>query len=119
MSRKLLGPERGAGLDPALVASTSEALAHGMIPIFMAAAAIGTGTAARGASADDPLFRISLAQWSFFRTLFAGRMTTLDFPVVARRELEQRRGRHRRDEAGKGVANQQRPALPMAPHELV
>lgn len=53
-----------------------------------AAAAIGTGTAARGASADDPLFRISLAQWSFFRTLFAGRMTTLDFPVVARREFD-------------------------------
>jgi EmrB/QacA subfamily drug resistance transporter len=39
--RRVLGPERGAGLDPALVARTSEALAHAMLPIFVACAGLG------------------------------------------------------------------------------
>jgi L-ribulose-5-phosphate 3-epimerase len=33
---------------------------------------------------DDPLFRISLAEWSLHRTLRAGRLDNLDFPGVAR-----------------------------------
>ncbi len=32
----------------------------------------------------DPLFRISLAEWSFHRALFEKRMTNLDFPAKAR-----------------------------------
>jgi L-ribulose-5-phosphate 3-epimerase len=35
----------------------------------------------------DPLFRISLAEWSFNRELFAGEMTNLDFPKRAKREF--------------------------------
>jgi EmrB/QacA subfamily drug resistance transporter len=46
--RRLLGPERGAGLDPTLVTATSDALARGMTPIFIAAAAIGTLVALAG-----------------------------------------------------------------------
>jgi len=38
-----------------------------------------------GRSAADPLFRISLAEWSLHRSLGAGELTNLDFPVVARR----------------------------------
>jgi L-ribulose-5-phosphate 3-epimerase len=33
----------------------------------------------------DPLFRISLAEWSLHRALRSGEITNLDFPVVARR----------------------------------
>jgi sugar phosphate isomerase/epimerase len=32
----------------------------------------------------EPLFRISLAQWSLHRTLYAGELDALDFPQVAR-----------------------------------
>jgi sugar phosphate isomerase/epimerase len=35
---------------------------------------------------DEPLFGISLAEWSLHRTLWAGELTNLDFPLVARRE---------------------------------
>jgi L-ribulose-5-phosphate 3-epimerase len=42
---------------------------------------------ARAAAAKDPWFRISLAEWSFNRSLFANKMTNLDFPVVARRDF--------------------------------
>jgi sugar phosphate isomerase/epimerase len=36
---------------------------------------------------DDPLFRISLAQWSLHRALRAGELDALDFPRFAREEL--------------------------------
>lgn len=36
---------------------------------------------------SDPLFRISLAEWSFHRALQAGRMTNLDFPKTAKRDF--------------------------------
>lgn len=51
------------------------------------AAAAQAGTPA--AAAKQPWFRISLAEWSFNRTLRANpaRMTNLDFPVVARRDF--------------------------------
>lgn len=48
---------------------------------------IATTRAAAPTAAGDPLFRISLAEWSFYRTLFANKMTNLDFPVVARQEF--------------------------------
>jgi L-ribulose-5-phosphate 3-epimerase len=36
----------------------------------------------------DPLFRISLAEWSFHRALQAGEMDNLDFPLIARRDFD-------------------------------
>jgi L-ribulose-5-phosphate 3-epimerase len=39
-------------------------------------------------SGKEPWFRISLAEWSFNRALFGGKMTNLDFPVVARRDFD-------------------------------
>jgi len=35
---------------------------------------------------SDPVFRISLAQWSLHRALYAGEIDPLDFPRVARRD---------------------------------
>jgi sugar phosphate isomerase/epimerase len=35
-------------------------------------------------SAGSPPFKISLAEWSFHKTLFANQMTNLEFPVAAR-----------------------------------
>jgi sugar phosphate isomerase/epimerase len=35
---------------------------------------------------SDPLFRISLAEWSLHRALWAGELTNLDFPRVTRQE---------------------------------
>lgn len=38
--------------------------------------------------ADEPLYRISLAEWSLHRALQAGEMTNLDFPVAAARDFQ-------------------------------
>jgi sugar phosphate isomerase/epimerase len=43
--------------------------------------------AAAGAAASEPLYRISLAEWSLNRELFGGEMTNLDFPARAREEF--------------------------------
>ena len=40
------------------------------------------------ASEPQPIFKISLAQWSLHKTLRAGRITNLDFPKVAKREFD-------------------------------
>jgi sugar phosphate isomerase/epimerase len=66
-----------------------------------AAAALGLGSSAGSAQSVrslgyggqegdliQPLFKISLAEWSLHRALKAGEMTNLDFPVRARREFE-------------------------------
>jgi L-ribulose-5-phosphate 3-epimerase len=59
---------------------------------FLASAAALAATAclpqsARSArTADRPLFRISLAQWSLHRTIFAGDLDNLDFPRVAKQD---------------------------------
>ncbi len=37
--------------------------------------------------ASEPLFKISLAEWSFHRMLFDGEMSNLDFPVTAKRQF--------------------------------
>jgi L-ribulose-5-phosphate 3-epimerase len=52
-------------------------------------AAAPARAAAPAATTKQPWFRISLAEWSFNRTLRAagGKMTNLDFPVVARRDF--------------------------------
>ncbi len=42
---------------------------------------------AKTAPADDVAFRISLAEWSLHRTLFAGKLDNLDFPRLARQRF--------------------------------
>jgi sugar phosphate isomerase/epimerase len=55
-----------------------------------AGAAVGLGTAPGGLTfaAEDkqPLFKISLAEWSLHRTLFDKKMDNLDFPAFAKNE---------------------------------
>jgi len=46
-----------------------------------------TALAAGRAQQAEPLFKISLAEWSLNRTLRAGRLTNLDFPAFAKREF--------------------------------
>ncbi len=41
---------------------------------------------AKNANGSEPLFRISLAQWSLHRALQGGKLDHLDFPVVAARD---------------------------------
>jgi L-ribulose-5-phosphate 3-epimerase len=57
-----------------------------------AGAAVGLSslpqTTAMAAKKLEPLFKISLAEWSFHRTLKAGKMDNLDFPVVAKRDFD-------------------------------
>ena len=57
---------------------------------FLAAAAATLAAPyARAADppAPPPLFRISLAQWSLHRTLFAGKLDNLDFPRAAKQQF--------------------------------
>ncbi len=53
----------------------------------LATAALGvSGLAARAAGTfKDPLFKISLAEWSINKPLFAGQIDHLDFPVLAKK----------------------------------
>src|SRR5262245_6515090 len=56
-----------------------------------AGAAIGwgtLGTVAGAAEGSKPLFKISLAEWSFHRALKAGSMDNLDFPKVAKKDFD-------------------------------
>src|SRR3954467_3960938 len=56
-----------------------------------AGAAIGLGSLGQVASAAEeskPLFKISLAEWSFHRALKAGSMDNLDFPKVAKKDFD-------------------------------
>jgi len=52
---------------------------------FIATAAAGVLTAS--APETPPVLKISLAQWSLHRTLFAGDLAPLDFPAFARRRF--------------------------------
>ena len=60
---------------------------------FLTRSAAFTALAAAGCASDgdlvskprQPLFQISLAEWSYHQALFGKKMTHLDFPVVARR----------------------------------
>jgi L-ribulose-5-phosphate 3-epimerase len=52
----------------------------------LGAAATPLAVAAEG-SAAKPLFKISLAEWSFHNALFAKKMDNLDFPVIAKRDF--------------------------------
>ncbi|NDC53298.1 MAG: sugar phosphate isomerase/epimerase [Planctomycetia bacterium] len=51
------------------------------------ASAAATLLPRRAAAADPPPFRISLAEWSLHKTLFAGKLDNLDFPKTAKREF--------------------------------
>jgi sugar phosphate isomerase/epimerase len=57
-----------------------------------ASAAIGLGVVGQvaGAAAEGskPLFKISLAEWSFHRALEAGKMDNLDFPKIAKQDFD-------------------------------
>ena len=57
-----------------------------------AGAAMGLGAVSQvaGAAAErsEPLFKISLAEWSFHRALKAGTMNNLDFPKVAKQDFD-------------------------------
>lgn len=63
-------------------------LAAGSIAAFpMAAAAASSADLARGSgqpSANEPLYKVSLAQWSLVRPLQAGKIDNLDFAVLTR-----------------------------------
>ena len=52
----------------------------------VAAATLPWARSTRAASAE-PLFKISLAEWSLNKTLRARKMTNLDFPRVAKQEF--------------------------------
>ncbi len=52
-----------------------------------AALGVGAMLMPQRAKAAEPLYRISLAEWSLHRTLGAGKMTNLDFPRVAKEEF--------------------------------
>lgn len=43
-------------------------------------------SAAAATGGKAPFFKISLAEWSLHNTLYAGKMTNLDFPIVAKRD---------------------------------
>src|SRR5262249_29216011 len=56
-----------------------------------AGAAVGIGTVPQSmlfaAEEKAPLFKISLAEWSFHRALQGKKMDNLDFPLVAKRDF--------------------------------
>jgi len=51
-----------------------------------AAAVLTSQLGAKAADSTEPLFKISLAEWSFHRALQRHEMTNLDFPIVAKRD---------------------------------
>ena len=52
----------------------------------LAATACLPRSARSARTADRPLFRVSLAQWSLHRTIFAGELDNLDFPRAAKQD---------------------------------
>lgn len=51
-----------------------------------AGASLATLAAPAQAQAKDPLFKISLAEWSLHKTLFSGKLANIDFPKVSKEE---------------------------------
>lgn len=60
---------------------------RGFLATVATVAAACPAAVTRGFAAPTPLFRISLAEWSLHRTLFAGKLDNLDFPRVARQQF--------------------------------
>jgi len=44
-------------------------------------------TEGKGSTMSQPWFKISLAEWSLNKTIWAGKMTNLDFPRIAKRDF--------------------------------
>lgn len=90
MRTRTLPPHAGRRLPgPAVVGGI------GRRELLRLAAAAGAGLALEPLAAlaarqqkAEPLFRISLAEWSLHRTLFAGRLDHLDFARTARRDFD-------------------------------
>jgi len=69
------------------VARAVRPTACGRRAFLAAAAATAYPAFVRGAPPDgQPLFKISLAQWSLHKTLFGGKLDNLDFPRAAKEE---------------------------------
>ncbi len=72
-------------------AGALSAAAAGSSGSAAASSSTSTATSNSGASADDPWFKISLAQWSLHRTLRKpidqGGIRNLDFPAVAKQQF--------------------------------
>ena len=66
---------------------STSAMATGLATGVLGAGSLGQGAWAAEASAEEPLFKLSLAEWSLHRTLRSGKMTNLDFPAVAKNEF--------------------------------
>lgn len=81
--RAVLGTAAGSAAG-----SVAAALAAPVQRVAAAATAVATSVVAggKGERGEQPLFKISLAQWSLHRTLFAGEMDPLDFARAAREE---------------------------------
>jgi len=54
---------------------------------LFATGAIMTGASLKLACSSDPDIKISLAEWSFHRALFGGKMDHLDFPSIAKNDF--------------------------------
>ena len=65
---------------------TRKEFVQGAAHAAIALGATATMSQDAGAEPAKPWFRISLAEWSLHKTLFAKKMENLDFPVVAKRE---------------------------------
>lgn len=70
--------DRRSFLRSAAATGAALSLASTTTPLLHAAEAKSEAT--------KPLFRISLAEWSFHNALFKGEMDNLDFPLVAKRD---------------------------------
>lgn len=61
----------------------------GLMGLAAGASALATLPSIAGAATSkQPWFSISLAEWSFNRSLFAKKITNLDFPVLARKDYD-------------------------------
>ncbi|HVU85729.1 MAG TPA: sugar phosphate isomerase/epimerase family protein [Pirellulales bacterium] len=59
------------------LATSSVAAAGALLPVTRFA---------KGAAAKEPLYTISLAEWSLHKTLFGGKMNNLEFPAAAKND---------------------------------
>ena len=70
-----------------LLAAAMTAIGGSLLAADAKNPAPGDPTTKKKPSAAEPLFRISLAEWSLHRTLFAGKLDNLDFPRIARQRF--------------------------------
>jgi L-ribulose-5-phosphate 3-epimerase len=68
--------------------TTRRSFHHSRRRLLKAASTLTLASALPIEAQAEPLFKISLAEWSFNRMLFGNEMTNLDFPVFARTEFD-------------------------------